>query len=101
MPINIYIRMLHRVYPINRYVNSKTERKYLHILFARQSQTTIQLRRSRFIIVIIAVAVKVVNNILLGSQAIVGILHRSGLSLEQIARVAPRIQVRNLLSRAR
>ncbi|XP_071566011.1 uncharacterized protein [Temnothorax nylanderi] len=40
----------------------------------------------------IAVAVKVVNNILLGSQAIVGILHRSGLSLEQIARAAPRIQ---------
>ncbi|KYM96237.1 PREDICTED: uncharacterized protein LOC108779634 [Cyphomyrmex costatus] len=38
------------------------------------------------------VAVKVVNNILLGSQAIVGILHRSGLSLEQIARAAPRIQ---------
>ncbi|KYQ49918.1 hypothetical protein ALC60_11093 [Trachymyrmex zeteki] len=38
------------------------------------------------------VAVKVVNNILLESQAIVGILHRSGLSLEQIARAAPRIQ---------
>ncbi|XP_024871447.1 uncharacterized protein LOC112454348 [Temnothorax curvispinosus] len=38
------------------------------------------------------VAVKVVNNILLGSQAIVGVLHRSGLSLEQIARAAPRIQ---------
>ncbi|CAL1683706.1 unnamed protein product [Lasius platythorax] len=38
------------------------------------------------------VAVKVVNNILLGSQAIVGILYRSGLSLEQIARAAPRIQ---------
>ncbi|XP_011692809.1 PREDICTED: uncharacterized protein LOC105452946 isoform X2 [Wasmannia auropunctata] len=38
------------------------------------------------------VAVKVVNNILLRSQAIVGVLHRSGLSLEQIARVAPRIQ---------
>lgn len=41
----------------------------------------------------IPVAVKVVNNILLDSQAIVGILHRSGLSLEQIARAAPRIQV--------
>ncbi|KAM0724906.1 hypothetical protein ACS0PU_009290 [Formica fusca] len=38
------------------------------------------------------VAVKVVNNILLGSQAIVGILYRSGLSLEQIACAAPRIQ---------
>ncbi|EGI63642.1 hypothetical protein G5I_07980 [Acromyrmex echinatior] len=38
------------------------------------------------------VAVKVVNNILLGSQAIVDILRRSGLSLEQIARAAPRIQ---------
>ncbi|XP_029163151.1 abnormal spindle-like microcephaly-associated protein homolog [Nylanderia fulva] len=38
------------------------------------------------------VAVKVVNNILLGSQAIVSILYRSGLSLEQIARAAPRIQ---------
>ncbi|XP_014486678.1 PREDICTED: uncharacterized protein LOC106750693 [Dinoponera quadriceps] len=38
------------------------------------------------------VAVKVVNNILLGSQAIVGILYRSGLSLEQIARAAPKIQ---------
>lgn len=41
----------------------------------------------------ILVAVKVVNNILLGSQAIVSILYRSGLSLEQIARAAPRIQV--------
>ncbi|KYN22958.1 PREDICTED: uncharacterized protein LOC108758743 [Trachymyrmex cornetzi] len=38
------------------------------------------------------VAVKVVNNILLGSQAIVDILHRSGLNLEQIVRAAPRIQ---------
>ncbi|XP_019886903.2 uncharacterized protein LOC105278505 [Ooceraea biroi] len=38
------------------------------------------------------VAVRVVNNILLGSQAIVGILHRSGLSLEQIICAAPRIQ---------
>ncbi|EFN72263.1 hypothetical protein EAG_07284 [Camponotus floridanus] len=38
------------------------------------------------------VAVKVVNNILLRSQAIVGILYRSGLSLEQIACAAPRIQ---------
>ncbi|XP_072767129.1 uncharacterized protein [Anoplolepis gracilipes] len=38
------------------------------------------------------VAIKVVNNILLGSQAIVGILYRSGLSLEQIACSAPRIQ---------
>ncbi|XP_070160877.1 uncharacterized protein [Polyergus mexicanus] len=38
------------------------------------------------------VAVKVVNNILLGSQAIMGILYRSGLSLEQIACAAPRIQ---------
>jgi len=41
----------------------------------------------------VSVAVKVVNNILLGSQAIVGLLHRSGLNLEQIARVAPKIQV--------
>jgi len=41
----------------------------------------------------VSVAVKVVNNILLGSQAIVAILYRSGLSLEQIARVAPKIQV--------
>ncbi|EFN86499.1 hypothetical protein EAI_01224 [Harpegnathos saltator] len=37
-------------------------------------------------------AVKVVNNILLNSQAIVAILYRSGLSLEQIARAAPKIQ---------
>ncbi|KYN31937.1 hypothetical protein ALC56_13690 [Trachymyrmex septentrionalis] len=38
------------------------------------------------------VAVKVVDNILLGSQAIVDILRRSGLSFKQIARAAPRIQ---------
>ncbi|KZC03922.1 hypothetical protein WN55_00102 [Dufourea novaeangliae] len=38
------------------------------------------------------VAVKVVNNILLGSQAILCILYRAGFSLEQIAVAAPRIQ---------
>ncbi|KAL6435861.1 hypothetical protein ACFW04_005615 [Cataglyphis niger] len=38
------------------------------------------------------IAVKVVNNILLRSQAILNILYRSGLSLEQIACAAPRIQ---------
>ncbi|CAK9825276.1 hypothetical protein ANTRET_LOCUS3321 [Anthophora retusa] len=38
------------------------------------------------------IAVKVVNNILLGSQAILCILYRSGFSLEQIAVAAPRIQ---------
>ncbi|XP_050455372.1 uncharacterized protein LOC126853565 [Cataglyphis hispanica] len=40
----------------------------------------------------LTIAVKVINNILLRSQAIVNILHRSGLSLEQIACAAPRIQ---------
>lgn len=48
---------------------------------------------NRVIALLCVVAVKVVNNILLGSEAIVGILHRSGLSLEQIVRAAPRIQV--------
>ncbi|KOC60569.1 hypothetical protein WH47_07732 [Habropoda laboriosa] len=38
------------------------------------------------------IAVKVVNNILLGSQAILCILYRSGFTLEQIAVAAPRIQ---------
>ncbi|XP_076227660.1 uncharacterized protein LOC143175004 [Nomia melanderi] len=38
------------------------------------------------------VAVKVVNNILLGSQAILSILYRAGFTLEQIAVAAPRIQ---------
>ncbi|KAL0111929.1 hypothetical protein PUN28_013264 [Cardiocondyla obscurior] len=38
------------------------------------------------------VAGKVVNNILLESQDIVDVLRRSGLSLERIARAAPRIQ---------
>ncbi|XP_076647147.1 uncharacterized protein LOC143355864 [Halictus rubicundus] len=38
------------------------------------------------------VAVKVVNNILLGSQAILSILYRSGFTLEQIAVAAPRMQ---------
>ncbi|XP_043262041.1 sperm surface protein Sp17-like [Colletes gigas] len=38
------------------------------------------------------IAVKVVNNILLGSQAILSILYRTGFSLEQIAVAAPRIQ---------
>ncbi|XP_070521670.1 uncharacterized protein [Cardiocondyla obscurior] len=40
----------------------------------------------------IPVAGKVVNNILLESQDIVDVLRRSGLSLERIARAAPRIQ---------
>ncbi|XP_018054696.1 PREDICTED: uncharacterized protein LOC108691455 [Atta colombica] len=39
------------------------------------------------------VAVKVVSNILFGSQAIVDILQQSGLSLEQITRAAPRVQM--------
>ncbi|XP_060831753.1 LOW QUALITY PROTEIN: FK506-binding protein 5-like [Bombus pascuorum] len=39
------------------------------------------------------VAVKVVNNILLESQAILCILYRTGFTLEQIAVAAPRIQV--------
>ncbi|XP_076664975.1 uncharacterized protein LOC143367235 [Andrena cerasifolii] len=38
------------------------------------------------------IAVKVVNNILLESQAILSILYRTGFSLEQIAVAAPRIQ---------
>ncbi|XP_078052100.1 uncharacterized protein LOC144478226 [Augochlora pura] len=38
------------------------------------------------------VAVKVVNNILLGSEAIIAILYRAGFTLEQIALAAPRIQ---------
>ncbi|KAF3429834.1 hypothetical protein E2986_01495 [Frieseomelitta varia] len=38
------------------------------------------------------VAVKVVNNILLESQAILSILYRAGFTLEQIAVTAPRIQ---------
>ncbi|KAI4498481.1 hypothetical protein M0802_006416 [Mischocyttarus mexicanus] len=38
------------------------------------------------------VAVKVVNNILKGSQTIMSILYRTGLSIEQIAAAAPRIQ---------
>ncbi|XP_048507252.1 sperm surface protein Sp17-like [Athalia rosae] len=38
------------------------------------------------------VAVRVVNNILIGSESIVGILYQSGLSLEQIAVAATRIQ---------
>ncbi|XP_076377135.1 uncharacterized protein LOC143259349 [Megalopta genalis] len=38
------------------------------------------------------VAVKVVNNILLGSEAILAILYRAGFTLEQIALAAPRIQ---------
>ncbi|XP_017765288.1 PREDICTED: uncharacterized protein LOC108554499, partial [Eufriesea mexicana] len=38
------------------------------------------------------IAVKVVNNILLGSQAILCILYQAGFTLEQIAVAAPRIQ---------
>ncbi|XP_034195154.2 uncharacterized protein LOC117611322 isoform X1 [Osmia lignaria lignaria] len=38
------------------------------------------------------IAVKVVNNILLGSEAILSILYRAGFTLEQIAVAAPRIQ---------
>ncbi|KAK2583974.1 hypothetical protein KPH14_006436 [Odynerus spinipes] len=38
------------------------------------------------------VAVKVVNNILRGSQTIMSILYRTGLNIEQIAAAAPRIQ---------
>lgn len=41
-----------------------------------------------------SVAVRVVNNIMLGSEAIVGILRGTGLELGQIAVAAPRLQVR-------
>nr|XP_012146632.1 PREDICTED: uncharacterized protein LOC105663303 isoform X3 [Megachile rotundata] len=44
------------------------------------------------------IAVKVVNNILLGSQAILSILYSSGFTLEQIAVAAPRIQVNFIIA---
>ncbi|XP_071856976.1 uncharacterized protein [Bombus fervidus] len=45
------------------------------------------------------VAVKVVNNILLESQAILCILYRTGFTLEQIAVAAPKIQVNFIVAR--
>ncbi|XP_012281676.1 uncharacterized protein LOC105700422 [Orussus abietinus] len=38
------------------------------------------------------VAVRVVNNIIIGSESIVGILYKTGLSLQEIAVAAPKIQ---------